>query len=69
MQNGIQFTVNALQTAQENNSASESTIKDTNMASEMVTFTQAQILVQASTAMLSQANQEPQSILKLIQQG
>jgi flagellin len=69
MQNGIQFTVNSLQTAEENNSASESTIKDTNMASEMVSFTQAQILVQASTAMLSQANSEPQAILKLIQNG
>ena len=67
LQNGIQDTVNSLSTAQENTSASESTIKDTNMASEMVNFTQSQILVQASTAMLSQATSEPQSILKLIQ--
>ena len=67
LQNGIQDTVNALSTAQENTSASESTIKDTNMASEMVNFTQSQILVQASTAMLSQATSEPQGILRMIQ--
>jgi len=69
LQNGIQDTVNALSTAQENTSASESTIKDTNMASEMVNFTKSQILVQASTAMLSQANSESQGILRMIQQG
>ena len=67
LQNGLQGTVSALNTEQENTSASESTIKDTNMASEMVTFTQAQILVQASTAMLSQATSEPQGILRMIQ--
>jgi flagellin len=67
LQNGISDTVNSLSTEQENTSASESTIKDTNMASEMVAFTQAQILVQASGSMVSQANSEPQAILRMIQ--
>ena len=50
----------------ENLTASNSQIQDTDMASEMVKFTRAQILQQAGTAMLAQANSMPQSILKLL---
>ncbi|HEX2999593.1 MAG TPA: flagellin, partial [Armatimonadota bacterium] len=44
-----------------------STIRDTDMASEMTTFTRNQIMVQAGTAMLAQANQLPQQLLRLLQ--
>jgi flagellin len=66
-QNRFQHTVNNLNVEVENLTASNSRIQDTDMAAEMVKFTQAQILSQAGTAMLAQANQEPQSILKLLQ--
>ena len=66
-QNRFQHTVNNLNVAVENLSASNARIQDTDMASEMVKFTQAQILAQAGTAMLAQANQQPQTILKLLQ--
>jgi flagellin len=66
-QNRFQHTVNNLNVEVENLTASNSRIQDTDMASEMVKFTQSQILSQAGTAMLAQANQEPQSILKLLQ--
>jgi flagellin len=65
-QNQFEHTINNLNVAVENVSASESRIRDTNMASEMVNFTRAQILSQAGTAMLAQANQAPQGILKLL---
>ena len=51
---------------QENLTASESRITDVDMAPEMVNFTKNQILVQAGTAMLSQANQAPQAVLSLL---
>lgn len=66
-QNRFQHTVNNLNVAVENLTASNARIQDTDMASEMVKFTQAQILAQAGTAMLAQANQQPQTILKLLQ--
>jgi flagellin len=66
-QNRFQHTVNNLNVAVENLTASNARIQDTDMASEMVKFTSAQILSQAGTAMLAQANQQPQSILKLLQ--
>jgi flagellin len=66
-QNRFQHTVNNLNVEVENLSAGNARIQDTDMASEMVKFTQAQILSQAGTAMLAQANQAPQSILKLLQ--
>ena len=59
--------MNNLNVSVENLSASESRIRDTDMAQEMVSFTRAQILTQAGTAMLAQANQAPQSVLKLLQ--
>ncbi|MDR2537737.1 MAG: flagellin, partial [Treponema sp.] len=51
----------------ENMQAAESRIRDSNMASEMVDFTKNQILSQAGTAMLAQANQRTQGILQLLQ--
>jgi flagellin len=65
-QNRFQHTINNLNVAVQNLSASESRIRDTDMASEMSNFTKAQILQQAGVAMLAQANQMPQAILKLL---
>jgi flagellin len=67
IQNRLQHTLNNLSTYQENLSASESSIKDTDMASEMVNFTKLQVLSQAGTAMLAQANSQSQSVLRLLQ--
>jgi flagellin len=66
-QNRFQSTIANLQVTTENLSASESRIRDTDMAAEMVNFTKQQILLQAGTAMLAQANAAPQSVLKLLQ--
>jgi flagellin len=68
VQNRFESTIANLQVTTENLSASESRIRDTDMALEMVSFTRHQILVQAGTAMLGQANQAPQSVLRLLQQ-
>jgi flagellin len=67
VQNRLQHTLNNLATYSENLSASESQIKDTDMASEMVNFTKLQVLQQAGTSMLSQANSQAQSVLRLLQ--
>ncbi len=67
LQNRFEHTVNNLNVAVENLSASESQIRDTDMASEMSKFTRAQILQQAGTAMLAQANSSQQSVLRLLQ--
>ena len=66
IQNRFEHTINNLNTEVENLTASESRIRDTDMAQEMTNFTRAQILTQAGTAMLAQANQSTQSILKLL---
>jgi flagellin len=66
VQNRLEHTLNNLATFQENLSSSESRIRDVDMASEMVTFTKLQILQQAGTSMLAQANQAPQSVLSLL---
>jgi flagellin len=66
VQNRFEHTINNLSVAVENLSASESRIRDTDMAQEMVSYTRAQILSQAGTAMLAQANQAPQSVLQLL---
>jgi flagellin len=66
-QNRFESTISNLQVTTENLQASESRIRDTNMASEMVNFTKNQILLQAGTAMLAQANAAPQTVLKLLQ--
>ncbi|MHB1139833.1 MAG: flagellin N-terminal helical domain-containing protein [Microthrixaceae bacterium] len=66
VQNRFESTINNLQVTTENLSASESRIRDTDMALEMVSFTRHQVLTQAGTAMLGQANQLPQSVLRLL---
>jgi flagellin len=65
-QNRFESIINNLQVTTENLVASESRIRDTDMAAEMTSFTKSQILTQASTAMLAQANQVPQSVLSLL---
>ncbi|HET6151321.1 MAG TPA: flagellin [Marmoricola sp.] len=67
IQNRFEHTINNLNVTVENLTASEGRIRDTDMASEMVNYTRANILSQAGTAMLAQANQAPQSVLKLLQ--
>ena len=67
VQNRLEYALNNLATYQENLMASESRIRDVDMAAEMVEFTKYQILQQAGTAMLAQANQAPQSVLQLLQ--
>jgi flagellin len=66
MQNRLEFTIQNLDIASENLSAAESRIRDADMAAEMMRLTQANVLQQAATSMLAQANQSPQSILQLI---
>jgi flagellin len=66
VQNRLDHRLNNLSTYQENLVASESRIKDVDMASEMVNFSKLQILQQAGTSMLAQANQAPQSVLSLL---
>ena len=66
VQNRFEHTINSVNVAIENLSASESRIRDTDMAAEMVNFTRSQILSQAGTAMLAQANQAPQGVLSLL---
>jgi flagellin len=65
-QNRLEHTINNLQTASENLTAAESRIRDVDMALEMANFTRHQILQQAGTAMLAQANVQTQSVLKLL---
>jgi flagellin len=66
VQNRLQYTSNAISVTQENMSSSLSNIQDVNMATEMTRMTQQQVLQQAGTAMLAQANSQPQLVLKLI---
>ena len=66
-QNRLEHTVNGLNIGAENLQAAESRIRDTDMAKEMVEFTKNQVLTQAGTAMLAQANQSTQSVLSLLQ--
>jgi flagellin len=66
VQNRLEHRLNNLATYQENLVASESRIRDVDMASEMVNFTKLGILQQAGTSMLAQANQSPQGVLSLL---
>ena len=66
LQNRFEHTINNLNVSVENLSASESRIRDADMALEMVQFTRNQILSQAGTAMLAQANQAPSGVLQLL---
>jgi flagellin len=65
-QNRLEYTVKGLAVGAENLQAAESRIRDTDMAKTMVDFTKDQILTQAGTAMLAQANQSTQSVLSLL---
>ena len=66
VQNRLQYTSDSISSTEQNLSASNSQIKDVNMAQEMTNLTQQQILEQAGTSMLAQANSQPQMILKLL---
>lgn len=66
VQNRLEHTINNLAAASENLSAAESRIRDVDMAKEMSQFTKNQVLSQAGVAMLAQANQAPQAVLKLL---
>jgi flagellin len=66
VQNRLEHKINNLNATVENLTASESRIRDTDMAEEMVSFTRSQILSQAGTAMLAQANQSSQGVLQLL---
>lgn len=65
-QNRLEHTIKNLDTSAENLQAAESRIRDVDMAKEMMEFTKQNILQQAATAMLAQANMAPQSVLKLL---
>ncbi len=67
LQNRLEHTINNLGVQTENLSAAESRIRDVDMAKEMMAYTKNNILVQASQAMLAQANQVPQGVLQLLQ--
>jgi len=66
-QNRLEKTITGLNVGAENLQAAESSIRDTDMASEMVELTKDQVLSQAGTSMLAQANQSSQTVLKLLQ--
>ena len=66
IQNRLEHTIANLATSSENLTAAESRIRDVDIAVEMMSFTKYQILAQASTAMLAQANAKPQAVLQLL---
>ncbi len=66
LQNRLEHTINNLGTTKENLQAAESSIRDVDMAKEMMEFTKNNILSQASQSMLSQSNQLPQGVLQLL---
>jgi flagellin len=66
--NIMESNIRSLGVARENLAATESSIRDTDVAAEMTTFTKAQILQQAGMAVLAQANQAPQAVLSLLRQ-
>ena len=66
-QNRLDHTINNLTTTKENLSEANSRIRDVDMAEEMMSFTKSNILSQAATSMLAQANQMPQGVLQLLQ--
>ena len=67
IQNRMEYAVNNLSTTEENLTAAESRIRDVDMAEEMVAYTKNTILNQSAMSMLAQANQQPQTILSLLQ--
>ena len=67
VQNRLEYTINNLDTTAENMTSANSRIRDTDMAKEMMNYTKMNVLTQAAQAMLAQANQQPQSVLQLLQ--
>ena len=67
-QNRLEHKIADLNTTRENVTQSESTIRDADIASEMINFTKSQIIQQAAQSMLAQSNQMPQTVLQLIGQ-
>ena len=67
LQNRLEHTINSLNVSDENLTAAESRIRDTDMAKEMMAYTQNNVLTQAAQSMLAQANQKPQAVLSLLQ--
>lgn len=67
VQNRLDHTINNLDTSSENLSSAQSQIADVDMAAEMMEYTKNNVLSQAATAMLAQANQQPQNVLSLLQ--
>ena len=67
MQNQLEHASNNMSTTKENLQAAESRVRDVDMAEEMMNYTKSNILLQASQAMLAQANQQPQGVLQLLQ--
>ena len=65
-QNRLEHTINNLGASSENLTAAESRVRDVDMAKEMMSFTKSNIISQAATAMLAQANQQPQGVLQLL---
>ena len=66
VQNRLEHTINNLDNVVENTTSAESAIRDTDMATEMVRYSNNQILAQAGQAMLAQANQSNQGVLSLL---
>ena len=66
LQNRFEHVINSVNVSVENLTASESAIRDTDMAQEMTKFTRSQILSQAGTSMLAQANSASQNVLSLL---
>lgn len=66
-QNRLDYTINNLDTTKENMESANSRIRDTDMAEEMMKYTQSNVLTQAAQAMLAQANTQPQNVLQLLQ--
>ena len=67
IQNRMEYAISNLSTTEENLTAAESRIRDVDMAEEMVAYTKNTILNQSAMSMLAQANQQPQTILSLLQ--
>jgi flagellin len=66
VQNRLEYSIKSLDISNENITAAESRIRDTDMAKEMMNLTKSNVLQQAATTMLSQANQAPQNVLQLL---
>ena len=66
-QNRLEHTINNLSVMQENVQDAESSIRDTDVADEMMAYTKNNIMIQSAQAMLAQANQQPQGVLQLLQ--